>query len=296
MHCTRIAAPRASLRCLAVALLIALALAACGGSSAPLEATLPPLAVAEAAPAPPIENDYFNRDHTGALTEEDLRALLAAPVFLADETRLGIVPVAVAYEADEEVPLVGVPEVLAEALDNTGFFEVTSEVSTDWPSDRSISGLRELAARYQTRYLLLYRHRFVERRHVNAWSAAWLTVVAIPFVPSQTLETAGVLEATLFDVQTGTLLFTVYERVHAISDENVWGNERKLRRMRERLLDDGAEALADKVVHQVHQLVAARPVPAAEERRVTLEPEVREGDVADGDEGVADGTGGAGGS
>jgi len=236
-------------------LCIAVLFGACS-KSATMQADLGPL---EIAGVEPIERDPFSRDQTGALSEEELIRTIEAPVFLAEETRLGIVPVAVAYEADDEIPLVAVPEVLATALDNTGFFEVTSEISTDWPSDSSISGLRELAARYRTRYLLLYRHRFVDDHRANGWAFSYIAIVTIPFVPARTLETAGVLEATLFDVRTGSLMFTVYERVHEISDENVWYNSLKLREMRERLLNEGAERLADKVVHQIHRLAAARP-------------------------------------
>ena len=42
---------------------------------------------------------------------------------------------------------------------------------------------------------------------------------------------AGVLEATLFDVRSGTILFTLYERVHARSDETPCDDDRKLRAM-----------------------------------------------------------------
>jgi len=244
------------------------ALIGCAAGQPGLRAELPALEAPRA--AAPVDRDHFTRDKTGGIAEEHLRELITAPVYLAEDTRLGILPVAVAYEADPEVPVTGVPGVLAESLDQTGFFQVASEVSADWPSNRSVAGLRELAARYQTRYLLLYRHRFVERSHTNAWSVTWFALVTIPIVPAKTLETAGVLEATLFDVRTGTLLFTVYERVYAVSDENVWGNERKLRAMRQALVKDGAEALAGRVVHQVQRLAAARPAPAEDAPRAAL--------------------------
>jgi hypothetical protein len=250
-------------------LVLAVPLVACGGAQ-PLRAELPAMQMQGAAP---VEHDPFGRDRSGAISEDDLERVLRTPVYLADETRLGIVPVAVAYEADDSIPLAPVPGALAEALDNTGFFTVATEVSTDWPSDTSISGLRELAARYRARYLLLYRHRFIERRRANGWSAAYLTVVAIPFVPSRTLETAGVLEATLFDAQTGAILFTVYERVHAESDENIWGNGNRLREMREHLLNEGAGRLADRVVHEVHRLVAARPAPPSDSGSASGQPD-----------------------
>ena len=230
---------------------------ACGSANTALEAHLPPLDIAEAIYDEPTP---FIRDRTGAISEEDLLTVIDAPVFLEEDRRLGIVPVAIAYEPDEEIPLVEVPEVLGQALEDTGFFTVASEISTDWPSDRSIAGLRELAARYRTRYLLLYRHRFVERETTNAWATTWIMLVPILFVPSESLELAGVLEATLFDVRSGTILFTVYERVSTAETANIWNNEGDFREMRQELLDAGALELANKVTNQVHRLVAARPV------------------------------------
>ena len=53
----------------------------------------------------------------------------------------------------------------------------------------------------------------------RAW--LYLTLVGTIVAPSRTLETAGVLEATLFDVRTGTVLFTVYH--HRGSEENQAG-------------------------------------------------------------------------
>lgn len=53
--------------------------------------------------------------------------------------------------------------------------QVVSEVTTDWPTDGSIAGLRKLAARYRGEYLLLYRHRFVDRSWTNGWALSWLT-------------------------------------------------------------------------------------------------------------------------
>lgn len=241
---------------LMIACLVGLCVA-CGSANTALEAHMPPLEIAGYAHDEPTP---FTRDQTGAISEEDLLSVIDAPVFLEEDRRLGIVPVAIAYEPDAEIPLVEVPEVLGRALEDTGFFTVASEISTDWPSDRSIAGLRELAARYRTRYLLLYRHRFVERETTNAWAATWITIVSVLFVPSESLELAGVLEATLFDVRTGTILFTVYERVSTAETANIWNNQGDFREMRSELLDAGAFALANKVSEQVHRLVAARPV------------------------------------
>ena len=233
---------------------------ACGAHSA-LEAQMAPLPLADLAPAP-LERDVFKRDVMGQLSEEDLRAVLRAPVFLEEHARIGIVPVATGYAVDADLPLAGPPGVLAAALEESGHFEIVSEVSTDWPCGESVAGLRELAARYRADYLLLYRHRFVERTYTNAWAVGWLTVVGALFLPHTTLETAGVVEATLFDVKSGTLLFTVFDRVAAKGDLNAWQRGPKRRAVKERLLDKAARGLSERVLDKVRLLVAARPAPS----------------------------------
>jgi hypothetical protein len=235
-----------------------------------------PLRLGKAVPSSPqpLAQNHFKRDTAGSISEEDLRRVLAAPVFLEGNARLGVVPVATCYEPDSELPLAIVPQKLSQAMEESGLFEVTTEVSTDWPADRGISGLRELAARYRSEYLLLYRHRFVDRWYTNEWGWAYITILAIPFVPSQTLEVAGVLEATLFDVKTGTLLFTVFERVNARSNENLWHNDRKRRALKAKLLDKVARTLADKVVEKSRRLAAARPRPSAQTLSYSESPPV----------------------
>lgn len=259
--------------------LAALSLTACGAAARkPMAPTMAPLAVAaEARPAPLVEN-HFQRDRIGGLAEEKVREILAAPVFLERDARIGIVPVVERYEPDGGLPLTAVTGLLADRLADAGIFEVVSEVSTDWPSTRSISGLRELAARYRSEYLLLYRHRFVERRYSNAWSWAWLTVVGGLLVPGETFETAGVLEATLFDVKSGTLLFTVFERIDGEEDAGIWHTDRTARRLKEGLLDKAADGLEGRIQEKLRALIAARPAdedPA--ERAVARSPRVEDG-------------------
>lgn len=244
-------------------LLIALTLttAACGGARAPVSASMAPLPLA--APVPLTQN-HFKRDQSGNVSEHAMREILAAPVYLEAGARLGIVPVQTGYEPDRHVPINEVTGVLANTLADSGHFEVASEVTTDWPSATSIAGLRELATRYRAEYLLLYRHRFVEESYVNGWGWSWLTIVGGLAMPLNTNETAGVLEATLFDVKTGTLLFTVYERVSEEADHNMWNNDVKLRKMKQRLLAEATEKLSVQVMDKVTRLVAARPAESAE--------------------------------
>jgi len=232
----------------------------CAAGSSPLKAPmLTPLAL-EAAPQPVVlQENHFQGDRSGRISEEDLRRVLAAPVFLEAGARIGVVQVTNRYDPDEDVPLQAVPAALSDGMEQAGLFEVSTEISTDWPSDRGISGLRELAARYRAEYLLLYRHRFVDRDWTNAWAWLYPTVVGAFFVPSQTIEVAGVMEATLFDVKTGTILYTVFERVHGRTNENVWQNDRKRRELKEELLVAAAGSLTDAVVGKARLLAAARP-------------------------------------
>jgi hypothetical protein len=230
----------------------------------PLMAELAPMALAphasEAQP-PILTENHFTRDRSGGISEAGLREVLAAPVFIEEKARVGVVPVREAYALDVEVPLPGVPAALADALEASGAFELAFEISTDFPADRGISGLRELAARYRTDYLLIYRHRFVDRSYFNPFAWGYLTGVGTLFLPGSTLETAGVLEATLFDVKTGTLLFTVHERVHAEDRVNAWHHELKTQGLQRRLLETATRKLSEQVVSKVHRLVAARPAP-----------------------------------
>lgn len=252
-----------------VLILAALLLLAAGCASAqpPLQASMEPMAVQAGTQV--LTENHFKSDKSGNLTEEQLREILDSPVFLEEETRLGIVPVATAYEVDTDLPLTTVPSALSAALEDTGFFDVTTEISTDWPKDRSVAGLRELAARYRASYLLLYRHRFVERTRTNAWGWTYPTFVGIFAAPARTYEAAGVMEATLFDPRTGTILFTAYERVQGQRIRNIWHGEKKQRELKQELLEEATTKLSETVTYKVRRLVAARPDEQSSDVRVT---------------------------
>src|SRR5205807_7883433 len=126
-----------------------------GCSAVHPSAELAPLALAQEIHAAAPPEDHFNRDTAGGLTPQQLRELLAGPVFLEAGTRLGVVPVESGYEPGAGIPLPSVPAELTRAVEGSGEFEMATEVTTDWPTDRGVSGLRELAARYRTSYLLL---------------------------------------------------------------------------------------------------------------------------------------------
>lgn len=201
-----------------------------------------------------LRRNHFKSDKTGNISEHELREMLSAPIDLEQGARVGVVPVASGYAVDREVPMETVPKTLGSAIEETGFFEVATEVATDWPKDRSVAGLRELAARYRSRYLVLYRHRFVTRSRVNGWGWTYPTVVGLFAMPGKTVEVAGVLEATFFDVQNGSVLFTAYERVRRQRKMNIWHNEHKRREMKSSMMEEASDALSDDVTAKVRRL------------------------------------------
>lgn len=211
-----------------------------------------------AAKQAPLEKDHFRGDRSHRIEEAHLREILAAPVFIEEGARVGVVPVNDVYSPDDVVPLAPALAELERALDRSAAFQVVTEISTAWPNATGIAGLRELAARYRSEYLLLYRHRFVDDTSANAWAFLYPTVVAAFFVPANTIRTAGILEATLFDVKSGTILFTTFERIAGNEEVNVWQNERKKRALQHRLVEEAAERLGREVEQEVAYLERAR--------------------------------------
>lgn len=210
--------------------------------------------------APPVlTENHFQRDKVGALGETELREILAAPIFLEEGARLGVIPVASQYELDGQVPIEATPAAVADTLEQAGLFELTTEISTDFPTDRGLSGLRELGGRYRTEYLLLYRQRFNEESHTNAWGFLYPTIIGALVAPGQVIEEAGVLEATLYDVKTGTILFTVHERVRGDVRSSPPMSDRNASELKKKLLADAAPKLAQQVVAKCRRLAAMRP-------------------------------------
>ncbi len=238
----------------------------CAAAHKPAALALPALGSMEAPSQAPVARDHFHRDTAGGgLSEEALRELITTPVRVTPGARLGVIHVSTSYEPEASLPTASVPLELAHALEDAGLFQVATEMSTDWPADRGLGGLRELAARYRAEYILLYRHRFRGTERTNGWGWLYPLVVTAPFLPSQTLEAEGVLEATLFDVRTGSLLFTAFERARGESDETPWGRDRKRRALEESLLDKARKHLADQVVEKARRLVKKSDVAKSED-------------------------------
>lgn len=214
------------------------------------------------APAAVLEDNHFARDRMG-VGETELKQILATPVFLEEHARIGVLPVRTGYAPDDGVPVEAAPATLTDALDGSGLFDLASEISTEWPTTSGTAGLRELAARYRTEYVLLYRHRFADATRPNGFAAGFVTILGAFFLPGTTIESAGVLEATLFDVKTGTILFTVHERVRSEAIAAPPGVEGRLTVMHREMVKDAARKLSEQVLLRCQRLVATRPANAA---------------------------------
>ncbi|MDP3151717.1 MAG: hypothetical protein Q8N23_03540 [Archangium sp.] len=222
--------------------------------------TLQPYALS--APAQVLEENHFSRDRMG-VGEAELRQILAAPIFLEEHARIGVLPVSTGYAPDGAVPVETAPATLTAALEGSGLFDLASEISADWPSTSGTAGLRELAARYRTEYVLLYRHRFEDATRPNGFAAGFITLIGAFVLPGTTIESEGVLEATLFDVKTGTILFTVNERVRQEKLSLPTNVPSNLADMHRAMISDAARKLSDQVLLRCQRLVATRPANAA---------------------------------
>lgn len=214
------------------------------------------------APAAVLEENHFSRDRMG-VGEAELREILAAPVFLEQHARIGVLPVRTGYAPSDEVPVEAAPATLTDALDGSGLFDLASEISTEWPTTSGTAGLRELAARYRTEYVLLYRHRFTDATRPNGFAAGFVTILGAFVLPGTTIESAGVLEATLFDVKTGTILFTVHERVRSEAISAPPGVPGRIALMHREMVKEAAGKLSEQVLLRCQRLVATRPANAA---------------------------------
>lgn len=86
-----------------------------------------------------------------------------------------------------------------------------------------------------------------QQTRVNPWAVGYATLVGALFLPGSDLKVRGYVEASLFDVKTGLLLFTVRRRVAASRTSNVWYQDDKLAALQRRLAADAATELAGDV-------------------------------------------------
>ncbi|HEU0033699.1 MAG TPA: hypothetical protein VFQ53_23895 [Kofleriaceae bacterium] len=249
-----------SIRAASVVVCLVISVVACGGgaprmSSARMaEGAQPPSA------PPPLDRSLFARDPNGQLSEDALQKILAAPIELALPARVGVLPIATAKDwrgpsPDDRVPA-GVSAFVGTLRKNPAFTLVTQTMVI--PSGAlGMEALRETAARYRLRYLLLYREVIAKHEHMGVWAWGYATLVGALFLPGQQQEVYGYIEASMFDVKTGLLMFTTRRAITAAQRTNRWNTTAKLDQLLATATTKYAPALATDVLADLHQFAAA---------------------------------------
>ena len=184
------------------------------------------------APPPPLERSVFARDPGGQLSEDALQKILASPIELDLPSRVGVLPIVTATDWRGPSPdFARVPagqSQLVRTLRKDAAFSLVTEMMPIPSGALGMEALREAAARYRLRYVVLYREALAAKHHVNPWAFGYATGLGALFLPGQSQEIYGYIEATLFDVKTGLLMFTTRRAVTAEQHENEWRTDDKL--------------------------------------------------------------------
>ena len=216
--------------------------------------------VAPAAP-PPLDRSVFARDPSGQLSEDALQKILAAPIELDLPSRVGVLPIITATDwrglsPDYERVPPGVAPLVRQLRKDPAFSLVTEMMPI--PSGAlGMEALREVSARYRLRYVILYREVLAKHAHHGAWAWIYATGVGALVAPGREHEVYGYIEATMFDVKTGLLMFTTRRAVMASEETNEWHADDKLARLAAQTTAKFAPDLAIDVLSDVRRFAAA---------------------------------------
>ena len=253
-------------------LLILSLVVACGAknmkmASAPMAAGAPAPAMPSA--PPPLKRSLFAREPGGQLTEDALQKILAAPIELELPARVGVLPIATATDwrgpgPDQRVPA-GLEDLVKTLRKDPAFTLVTQTMVI--PSGAlGMEALREIAARYRLRYLLLYREVLATDSRLTAWAAGYATILGAFFLPGKKQEVYGYTEVTMFDVKTGTLMFTTRRAIVASQSTNQWHQKTKLDKLASKAVSKFAPELAGDVLVDLRRYQRAALVENAQKR------------------------------
>lgn len=228
-------------------------------ATAPMAASAPSMA-APAAP-PPLDRSLFARDPNGQLSEDALQKILASPIELDLPSRVGVLPILTATDWRgpspdyERVPPGVAP--LVKQLRRDPSFSLVTEMMPIPSGALGMEALREVAARYRLRYVILYREVLAKKAHHGVWAWAYATGVGALMAPGREHEVYGYIEATMFDVKTGLLMFTTRRAVMASEQTNEWHADDKLARLAAQTTAKFAPDLAVDVLSDVRRFAAA---------------------------------------
>ncbi len=221
---------------LSVCLAIVFVTTGCGAQRMAMKSSAMVAGAVGPTPAPPpLDKSVFSKDPEGTLTEDALQKILDAPLDADFPGRVGVLPIVTAKDwrgpnpSYTSVPM-GVGAFVAKLRGSEDFTLVT-EVMPIPSGALGMEALREIAARYRLRYLVLYREELHRTTRANAWAWGYVSAFGALFLPGQTLHADGYLEASMFDVKTGVFLYTVRRRVSGTLSTNVWHNDDKLASM-----------------------------------------------------------------
>jgi hypothetical protein len=261
-----------SLRHALAALAVLVSAAGCGASARMQSA---PMAASTAAvPAAPLERSLFARDPNGQLSEEHLQTILAAPIELDLPARVGVLPIITAEDWRgpnpdyQQVP--AGTAALVKTLRGTEPFTLVTDVMPIPSGALGMEALREIAARYRLRYVILYREVMLDDRQLNGWAWGYVTLVGALFLPGEDLEVRGFLEASMFDVKTGTLMVTTRRAISASRRSNEFHNDHKVAVMRRDLAVKFAPELARDLRGDIERFARAAAVESERRAPVTV--------------------------
>ena len=235
--------------------------AGCASASMASRAMAPSAAMAASAVVPPpLDRSLFARDPNGQLAEDALQRILAAPIELDLPSRVGVLPIHTATDwrgpsPDDRVPA-GVPNFVDKLRRDPAFSLVTQTMVI--PSGAlGMEALREIAARYRLRYLLLYREVLAQGDRLDAWAIGYATLVGALFLPGKHQEVYGYIEASMFDVKTGLLMFTTRRAITASQQTNEWHTDVKREQLAARAVSRFSPELALDVLADLRRFASA---------------------------------------
>jgi hypothetical protein len=248
----------ASLRGHRAALVVICLATAC---AAPAKVAMSSTRMAPAQPAPPpLDRSLFARDPNGALSEDALQKILASPIELALPARVGVLPIMTAKDwrgpgPDDRVPAGVAPFV--GRLRRDAAFSLVTETMVIPSGALGMEALREIAARYRLRYLLLYREVLAKHSILNAWAWGFATGIGALFLPGQNQHVYGYIEASMFDVKTGLLMFTTRRAITASQSTNNWHQDEKIDQLASNAVATYSPELAVDVLSDLRRFAAA---------------------------------------
>lgn len=243
--------------------------AGCGAKMASRAMAPSAAMAADVAQPPPLDRSLFARDPNGQLAEDALQRILAAPIELDLPSRVGVLPIRTATDwrgpsPDERVPA-GVPS-FVDRLRRDAAFSLVTQTMVIPSGALGMEALREIAGRYRLRYLLLYREVLAKADRLDAWAIGYATLIGALFLPGKHQEVYGYIEASMFDVKTGLLMFTTRRAITASQRTNEWHTSVKLDQLAARAVSKFSPELAADVLADLRRFAGAAEAENAHRR------------------------------